>query len=145
MKMKEILTELRTNHKLKYLKFRNYNYVHVTQGNLDKFVLVSRFIMQCFYGLSDLEVNHKNGNTDDNRIQNLEYVTRRQNCLHRERIIKTGNSRPVMCLDTGVIYSSAKQASTMTGIWQGNISSCARGRYQTAGGLRWKYIERGQE
>ena len=36
-------------------------------------------------------------------------------------------------------YSSAKDASTSTGICRSSICYCLKGRYKTAGGYRWRY------
>ena len=40
-----------------------------------------RFIKEIFHGPSHLEVDHLNKVKDDNRLENLEYVTRRENSL----------------------------------------------------------------
>lgn len=45
-------------------------------------VKVHRIIALAFFGKSTLEVNHKNGIKDDNRLENLEYVTRSENLKH---------------------------------------------------------------
>lgn len=51
--------------------------------------LVHRLVMAAFIGPSDLHVNHKNGKRDDNRLSNLEYVTRSQNQLHARDVLGT--------------------------------------------------------
>ncbi len=34
------------------------------------------------------EINHKNGNRRDNRVENLEYVTKSENIIHRRDVLK---------------------------------------------------------
>ncbi|QGK90421.1 HNH homing endonuclease [Acinetobacter phage vB_AbaP_APK44] len=43
---------------------------------------VHRLVMAAFLGSSELEVNHKDGNKSNNRLDNLEYVTSSENKLH---------------------------------------------------------------
>jgi hypothetical protein len=45
--------------------------------------------MEAFYGPSDQDVNHINGVRDDNRLENLEYVSRLQNIRHARDVLKT--------------------------------------------------------
>ena len=54
---------------------------------------------------------------------------------------KTGRKgKKVMCIETGIIYNTMKQAEIDTGIYLYNISSVCRGRNKTAGGKHWKII-----
>lgn len=45
--------------------------------------LVHRLVIECFKGLDPRQVDHKNNISDDNRIENLQYLT------PREHVIKT--------------------------------------------------------
>ncbi len=52
--------------------------------------------------------------------------------------ISKANSKKVLCVETGLIYISAKEAQEKTGIW--NISHCCRGLYKSAGKMHWRYV-----
>lgn len=47
-----------------------------------KMFKVHRLVLAAFSGASSLECNHKNGVKTDNRLKNLEWVTRKQNQDH---------------------------------------------------------------
>lgn len=50
---------------------------------------IHRLVCESFIGARDVsvEVNHKNGVKDDNRLENLEYVSRSENQQHRFRVL----------------------------------------------------------
>jgi hypothetical protein len=72
-----------------YLYFR-------INGRRGKNTYVHRVIASLFLGEhpSTVDVNHKNGNKSDNRVDNLEWVTRRENIQHaiRTGLIKQAGS-----------------------------------------------------
>ena len=65
-----------------------YCYVKLSKDSKNKHKLIHRLVMEAFVGYSDLEVNHKDGNKENNRIENLEYCTAQENQLHCTRILK---------------------------------------------------------
>lgn len=50
-------------------------------------------------------------------------------------------STPVRCVETGIVYSSQREASEQTGINQANISSACNGIRNVAGGYHWEFVE----
>lgn len=61
-------------------------------GNYIK-ILAHRLIAETYYGPSNLFVNHKDGNRQNNNLENLEYVTASQNAQHAHDtgLIKNGH------------------------------------------------------
>lgn len=93
-------------------------------------------------------VNHKNSIRTDNRVENLEWVTRSENSIHAVRSGVYDNQklscRPVIQLDKeGKFinqFNSIKEASEKTGVHNTSIASACGGHYATAGGFKWKYF-----
>lgn len=66
----------------------NYLSVQLSINNKPQKFMIHRLVACTFLGLSnnsDLEVNHKDGNTFNNKLNNLEIVTHQQNIDHSVR------------------------------------------------------------
>ena len=97
------------------------------------------------------EVNHKDGNPSNNRLDNLEWATRGENMRHsyatneHRRSSAEQNSGPVegrrLGTDEWVWYPSQSAAAEALGVNQGNISSCCRGDYKQTGGYEFRKAE----
>jgi hypothetical protein len=54
----------------------------IIQLGAKNYRLVHRLVIEVFYGSSEFNVNHKNGIKTDNRLENLEYCTAKENTQH---------------------------------------------------------------
>ena len=50
------------------------------------------------------------------------------------------NAKKVKCIDTGEIFSCAKEASLKYNVDNSTLSKCAKGKIKSCAGLRWEYI-----
>lgn len=74
-----------TNHVIKQRKNAgNYNVCSIKVGSITKSFIVSRLVAQTFldYCGNEYEVNHIDGDKDNNNLSNLNWLTRNENLQH---------------------------------------------------------------
>lgn len=144
-----------------YLDDKGYFHVSLSKENKIKKRLVHRLVALTFLDnhRQCKEVDHINGVRNDNRVENLRWCTRKENCnypLYRENSSKDGcwmyqrnlelhpRARKVGQYDmNGIliqVWLTAKEAEQKTGIKRSGICQCCKGYRNSAGGYKWKYI-----
>jgi hypothetical protein len=110
-----------------------YIRVKLYQNSKQKTFYLHRIVANHFLGNSNLDVNHIDGDKENNQIDNLEFVTRSENLKHaydiglkkvsnyqklrtRNNLKSThiNNQKKVRNLNTGDIYESIKEAHKKT-------------------------------
>lgn len=125
-------------------KKRGYYQIYLRKNNISCTFKPHRLVAEAFIPNPDNlpEVNHKDENKVNNRVDNLEWCTSKYNSNYgtiNNRIAKA-LSKPVKCVETNIVYKSVREANRQTKIDTTSISRVCRGKQQTAGGYHWKYV-----
>ena len=127
-----------------FINDKGYEIVSLSKNGKQKNERVHRLVATAFIPneKNKPHINHKDGNKLNNRVENLEWVDRKENIMHRIYSLRLGKITPVRCVETDKIYQSQMEAERATGAQ--NISGCCTGRYKTSGGYHWEEITEGK-
>lgn len=125
----------------RYLKLLDniYDYVILSKDGVKKHYAVHRLVAEAFIPNpgNKKEVDHINTNKKDNNVNNLRWVTKVENM--NNPLTLALKRKKVVCLDTGIVFESAKDAEAKTGVCRKMIGDVCRGRRKTTSGLRWAF------
>lgn len=151
---------IRRNRKMNPSKNQfGYYMVHLKKGKITESIALHRVIARQFIKKpkikkiksrsEELTVNHKDFNKTNNSVENLEWITRKENILHsftrKDRVYsypRLWKNRKVYCISLDGkkrLFNSITEATKSTSILRTAIENCLAGRSNTAGKLIWKY------
>ena len=108
----------------------------------DKYVVVHKLVAEMFIKnpQGKEEINHINQVRNDNRVENLEWVTRKENCNRKRQTCNKSRAVEQYTLGGEFIRKWDRISDIPFGS-RGNISSACSGRLKHAYGFCWKYYE----
>ena len=114
--------------------------------------LVHRLVAENFIDIPKLEVNHLNGNKEDNSINNLEWCTHPENERYSRKVLgkstkmlERNGGKEIIQYDLNDNYikkwRSATEAGRMLNIRANHISACCNKKRNKTGGYKWRFAK----
>jgi hypothetical protein len=132
---------------------KGYNHITLSNNGKSNTITIHKLVFTTYIGdtKKGYDINHIDGNKNNNSIINLELVTRKENCQKAvlNGQIKSGfecklsvNVQQINPLTNEVLdtFGSILIATKKTKIHGSSISSVVNGHRLTAGGFKWKRI-----
>lgn len=142
-------------HELKPFNCRKYKNVKLCNGTYEKAISVHRLVARAFIPNPEgkREVNHIDGDPSNNHVDNLEWVTKRENMDHAvanhlippgKKLGESHRAIPVAAYDIDgnlvAQFDCIKSASIKSGVGCSKICAVCNGRRTTAGSFQWRRI-----
>lgn len=142
--------------KIKQILHKGYGQVFLSKDGMPKNFRVHRLVAEAFIPNPENKpyINHKNGVRNDNRVENLEWCTSKDNSVHAFKVLghkssmfgRFGKNNPKSKIiqqikDGDVIaeYYGTGEIKRKTGFSVGHIHAACKGKHKHIHGFQWKY------
>lgn len=133
--------------KPKYNKSNGYySYCIIDSKGKYNYCYIHRLVAQAFIYTNNfnLQINHIDGDKSNNKVDNLEWCTRKENMSHafNNNLVSIEKEVEQYDLDGNYIktYKSLAEASRENkGITESSISACCRNKIVSTNGYQWKF------
>lgn len=127
-----------------------YLHLQLYKDGIPKNYKISRLVYFTFNPDADtkLQVNHIDENKSNNRLDNLNLMTAKENCIWGTRTIRLAlaQSKTVLQFDKNGNFIkewiSTQEVGRILKLHQSNIWKCCHGERKTCGGFIWRYKEK---
>lgn len=139
----EVLSKKRNTLMKARLDRDGYLVVGLSKDNKQVTHKIHRLVAESFLDkIENTEVDHINGIKTDNKVENLQWISQKENLEKRNldslkiKVVKIEKITNIILEE----FSSIREASRQTGIPHSNISNCINGNRKSAGGFIWKIL-----
>lgn len=136
-----------------HVSTKEYLYVHLWSDNKKEMQYVHKIVLSSFFRCKKAteECNHKNEIRTDNSLENLEWLSHKENINYGYRSEKHSASmknhkslsKPIVQLSLdGILieeYPSLREAGRRLGVSYTHIGECCRGKINSAFGYKFQY------
>lgn len=121
--------------------WHGYLWVALCKNGKSKTYSVHRLVALAFIENKENmpQVNHIDGNKENNSVGNLEWCDDAKNIRHALYNGLVKNAKSVRCIETGEVFVSSGEAQRLLGVSGRTIRNVCSGKGSTAGRFHWEF------